>query len=192
MIRTAALTALALVFTPAAAQAQNLFQASSWPNVAGDLKASRIGDVLTIVVYQSTEARNAAQNSAARGWSADGDLNTDLLTQNGEIGINSDYLGRGEVRRSESFVTQISVTVRDILPNGDLVIAGEQLMKVNGEETRIAVRGRVRPYDISHDNQILSTRIADAEISYDGQGFVSRNANPGLLNWLFNLLGLSG
>src|SRR5690349_7212997 len=91
--RTAVLTVLALVFAPAAAQAQNLFQASSWPNVAGDLKASRIGDVLTVVVYQSTEARNAAQNSAARGWSADGDLNTDILTQNGEIGINSDYLG---------------------------------------------------------------------------------------------------
>lgn len=174
------------------ATAKDLFQSGSWVNIAGDRKASVIGDVLTVVVYQNAEARNAAQNSAKRGRSANGELNTDLLNQNGEIGLNGEYLGRGEVRRSESFVTQISVTVTDILPNGDLVVAGEQLMRVNGEKTRIAVRGRVRPVDITRDNQILSTRIADAEINYDGDGFVSRNSDPGLLGWLFNLLGLSG
>jgi flagellar L-ring protein precursor FlgH len=65
-------------------------------------------------------------------------------------------------------------------------------MNVNGEETTIRVRGRVRPADISRGNQVLSTRIADAQIDYDGRGFVSRNARPGLVHRLFSLLGLAG
>ena len=63
---------------------------------------------------------------------------------------------------------------------------------MNGEQTHIAVRGRVRPQDIDRDNRVISTRVADAEINYDGEGFVSRNADPGLVGWLFSLLGFAG
>jgi flagellar L-ring protein precursor FlgH len=183
----------ALVSGSAMAQTDNnLFRDSSWANVAGDQKASRIGDALTVIVYQNAESRNAAQNAAQRRRGISGELNTDVLTQNGELSLNGDYLGRGETRRSESFVTQISVVIEDRLPNGDLIIAGEQLMHVNGEKTRIAVRGRIRPTDISPDNYIFSTHIADAQINYEGEGFVSRNTDGGLFGWLFNLLGFSG
>ena len=190
--RLVAITCLAALAVPSSASADDLFKKNGWGNIAGDRKASRIGDVLTVVVYQNAEARNAAQNSAQRKRSADGQLNTDVKSQNGEISLNGDYLGRGEVRRSESFVTQISVTVEDVLPNGDLRIAGEQYMRVNGEKTKIAVRGQVRSSDITRDNHVVSTRIANAEINYDGEGFVSRNSNSGPLGWLFNVLGLSG
>jgi len=54
----------------------------------------------------------------------------------------------------------------------------------------IGVRGRIRPYDISAENAVLSSRIADAQIDYDGKGFVSRSAKPGLLNRIFSFLGL--
>lgn len=174
------------------AYAEDLFKKAQTAHVAGDLKASAIGDILTIVVYQSAEARNAAQNSAQKSRTANGALNTDALQQNGEIGLTGEYVGRGEVRRSESLITQISVSVVDVLPNGDLLIAGEQVMRVNGEKTHIAVRGRVRPQDIDRDNRVISTRVADAEIDYDGEGFVSRNTDPGLFGWLFSLLGLAG
>jgi len=190
--RLIAIACLAALAVPSSANADDLFKKNGWGNIAGDRKASRIGDVLTVVVYQNAEARNAAQNSAQRKRSADGQLNTDVKSQNGEISLNGDYLGRGEVRRSESFVTQISVTVEDVLPNGDLRIAGEQYMRVNGEKTKIAVRGQVRSSDITRDNHVVSTRIANAEINYDGEGFVSRNSNSGPLGWLFNVLGLSG
>jgi flagellar L-ring protein precursor FlgH len=108
------------------------------------------------------------------------------------MALDGAYAGQGEVRRSESFVTQISVAIEDVLPNGDFRIAGEQNMEINGEETTVRIRGRVRPIDISAGNQILSSRIADAEISYDGSGFVSRNARPGLIQHVFGWLGLGG
>lgn len=96
------------------------------------------------------------------------------------------------MRRSESFITQISVTIEEVLGNGDYRIAGEQTMHVNGERTVVRLRGRVRPSDITNTNQVLSTRVAEAEISYDGRGFVSRNAKPGIIHRIFSFLGLGG
>lgn len=190
-IMTAALV-IGLVSAVSDASAEDLFKKSRWASVASDQKASEVGDVLTVVVYQTAEARDAAQNSSQRARKVTGELNTDVLQQNGQFGLNGEYVGKGETRRSQSFVTQISVSVQEVLPNGDLIVAGEQVMRVNGERTHIAIRGRVRAADINRDNQVISTRIADAEIDYDGEGFVTRNSDSGLLGWLFGLLGLSG
>ncbi len=85
---------------------------------------------------------------------------------------------------------QLSVTVREVLANGDYLIEGEQRLDVNGERTLIRVRGRIRTADIRGDNSVLSGRIADAQINYDGKGYVSRSARPGLVNRIFSLLGL--
>lgn len=177
---------------PASALAENLFHDSQWANVASDQKARRVGDLLTVVVYQNTEARNGAENVGRRRHGVDGSLRGGSVNESAALSLDSHYSGEGEVRRSASFVTQISVVVAEVLANGDLGVAGEQRMSVNGEETLVRVRGRVRPADITSGNQVLSTRIADAQISYDGHGFVSRNARPGLIHALFNLLGLAG
>ena len=90
----------------------------------------------------------------------------------------------------KKLVAQITVVVTDILPNGDFLVLGEQLMRVNGENTRIAVRGRVRRADITSQNTVMSSRLGDAQISYDGHGFVSRSAKPGIVNRVFSFLGL--
>lgn len=174
------------------ATADDLFKNKQWAGVATDRRSSQVGDILTIVVYQSAEARNAAENASRRERSVSGRMSTDVKTQEGEVSLGGDYSGRGEVRRSESFATQISVTIREVHPNGDYGVAGEQTMSVNGETTRISVRGRVRPVDIGSDNRVISSRIADAEINYNGEGFVSRNSQSGPLDWIFNLLGFSG
>lgn len=174
------------------AAADDLFSNSRWPYLASDRSAARVGDVLTIVVYQAAEARNSAQNGARKQFSLSGAVRGGALRESGEAALAGGYNGSGEVRREESFTTQVSVTVTDILANGDLKIAGEQDMFVNGEKTRVAVRGRVRPVDIGADNRVLSSRIADAEISYNGHGFVSRNARPGFVQRLFGLLGFGG
>lgn len=174
-----------------AARAEDLFN-QRWSAVASDNRAMQLGDVLTVVVYQSAEARNAAANSSRTRRSFEGSIGAGSSDEEARLALDGAYSGQGEVRRSESFVTQISVTVQEILPNGDLRIDGQQHMLVNGEETTVRVRGRVRPLDITGGNQILSTRIADAEISYDGEGFVSRNARPGLLHRIFSFLGLGG
>ncbi len=173
------------------AHAEDLFN-REWASVANDQRAVRVGDVLTVVVYQNAEARNAAANTSRKRRSFEGALTSGSIDESAELSLDGAYAGQGEVRRSESFVTQISVTVQEALANGDLLVGGEQHMLVNGEETTVRVRGRVRPADITGDNQVLSTRIADAEISYDGEGFVSRNARPGLVHRILSFLGLGG
>jgi flagellar L-ring protein precursor FlgH len=186
------LSAAASLGAPSVAIADNLFHNQPWAHVASDQRATQVGDIITVVVYQNAEARNGAQNTARRTSSIDGSIRGDSTNEAGELSLNGAYSGQGQVSRSESFITQISVTIESILPNGDFTIGGQQMMHVNGEDTLIRVRGRVRPTDINGDNRVLSTRIADAQINYDGRGFVSRNARPGLIHRLFGLLGLSG
>ena len=186
---TAACLALCALTSLGSAGADNLFRNAQKANVASDLKSREPGDILTVIVVQRAESRNVEANSLRRDRSISGSLSSDALMQAGELGLQSDFSGQGETRRSESFVTQISVSVESVELNGDLVVSGEQRMRVNGEDTLIRVRGRVRQQDISSDNQVLSTRLADAEIDYDGKGFVSRSARSGPIGWLFGWLG---
>lgn len=192
MTKSAFVASIVLLTASAQASADDLFHAQSWANVAADQRASQVGDVITVVVYQNAEARNGAQNTARRASSVDGAVQGGSTNETGSLSLNGAYSGQGQVSRSESFTTQISVTIQSIYPNGDFQVGGQQMMHVNGEDTLIRVRGRVRPLDISGDNRVLSTRIADAQINYDGRGFVSRNSRPGLIHRLFGLLGLSG
>jgi flagellar basal body L-ring protein FlgH len=175
----------ALVLPP-----QNLFHDGNWPALATDRRASARGDVLTIVVHQVAESSNVTQRARRRATDAGGSLRVGGVDEDARISVGGGFSGRGEVRRSERLLTQLSVTIDDILPNGDLMVLGRQQVRVNGERTDIAVRGRVRPADIAADNSVLSTRIAGAEIDYDGKGFVTRGSGPGLVDRLFGLLGL--
>jgi flagellar L-ring protein precursor FlgH len=73
---------------------------------------------------------------------------------------------------------------------GDLLVSGRQSLKINGEEQRIVLSGLVRKVDIADDNTVLSSRIADARIEFDGRGFVANQSKPGWLARFFTLLGL--
>jgi len=179
---------LALAAVPA--KAENLYDRSNWSALSSDRRAAAAGDALTIVIFQAAEASNSAQNASRRSTNIGGSISAGSLDERAELDFGGAYTGRGEVRRSERLIAQITATVESVLPNGDLVVVGEQWMRVNGERTRIAVRGRVRTADITSENSVLSSRIADAQIDYDGRGFVSRSARPGLINRIFSFLGL--
>jgi flagellar L-ring protein precursor FlgH len=181
---------LLVLATPVAASADNLYRRGSWPAMSADRRASIEGDALTVVIFQAAEASNSAQNASRKKTDLGGSFNAGSIDESAELEFGGGYSGRGEVRRSERLVAQLTVVVEQVLPNGDFLIVGEQWMRVNGETTKIGVRGRVREADITSQNTILSSRIADAQISYDGRGFVSRSAKPGLVNRLFNFLGL--
>lgn len=175
----------------AAAHAENLYRNGSWPALSSDRRAAAVGDPLTVAIFQAAEAMNSTQTSTRRNTDVSAGIGVSTVRENGEISFGGGFAGRGEVRRSERVVAQITVVVREVLANGDLVVSGEQWLHVNGERTRIGVRGRVRTADISSDNVILSSRIADAQIDYNGRGFVSRSARPGLITRVFRFLGLS-
>jgi flagellar L-ring protein precursor FlgH len=190
-LRLFALTAAALAVAPRLALADDLYRRDGWAAMSTDRRATSVGDALTVLIFQASESVNSAQTSTRRGTDLGGGVRAGSLNENAELSFGGGFTGRGETRRSERFAAQITVTVREVLPNGDLVVGGEQLLLVNGERTRIGVRGRVRAADISAENVVPSSRIADAQIDYGGRGFVSRSARPGLINRIFRFLGLS-
>jgi flagellar L-ring protein FlgH len=183
-----AATVVLLAATPAAAQ--DLFGGGNWSSMAADRRATSVGDTITVIVAQAAESSNSTQNSSRKATDIAGGLRAGSIDESGQLSFGGGYAGRGEVRRSERLLAQLSVTIEEVLPNGDYRIQGRQRMHVNGEDTVIAVRGRIRSADIRGDNSVLSSRIADAEIDYDGKGFVSRSAKPGLINRIFSFLGL--
>lgn len=180
------LALLALIAAPA----DDLYRRGGWGALAADQRAGQLGDAVTIVVYQSADASNSAQNSTRRATDVAASLDAGPIDEGGRASLGGGFTGRGEARRSERLVTRLSAVVTDVLPNGDLVVTGRQRMAINGERTEVGVRGRVRVADIGADNTVLSSRIADAEIDYGGRGFVSRSSKPGLINRVFSFLGL--
>lgn len=181
---------LVLFAWAAPAAADDLWRGKGFVGMAADRRASLPGDILTVLVFQAAEAINSAQTSTRRNTELGGSIGVGSIDESLDLEFGRNSVGRGEARRAERLVTQLSVNVLDVLPNGDLVVQGAQWMRVNGETSRIGVRGRVREADISADNTVLSSRIADAQIDYNGRGFVSRSARPGLINRIFSFLGL--
>ncbi len=184
----ASIAALASLSSPALAE--NLYRGSNWSSMSSDRRATQVGDVLTVVIFQTAQSSTAAQNNSRKATDVGGSISGGHLSESGQLSFGGGYNGHGEYTRSEKLIAQITLNVLDVLPNGDLVIGGEQWLRVNGERTRIGVRGRIRSADIGPDNSVLSNRIADAQIDYDGRGFVSRSAKPGLINRIFSFLGL--
>lgn len=174
-----------------ALQADNLYKGGNWPAVATDEKASQIGDLVTVVIYEVASASNRVSTRTNKKTDIGGGLNAGGIDEEANLGFGGSYSGSGEVSRTEQFVARMTVKVMDVMPNGDFMIEGLQKLLINGENRNIVVRGRIRRTDIDSDNNIPSSRIADAQISYDGKGFVSRSAKPGLVNRIFSFLGFS-
>ena len=147
--------------------------------------------MLTIFISQSSRAATTAQQSSRKRSDLRGGVAVAGVNETADLSLGGGYTGTGEARRSDQLVATITVGVTEVLPNGDLVVSGRHNLLVNGERTLIAVRGQVRVADILSGNTVPSSRIAQAAIDYDGQGFVSRSAKPGLVNRILSFLGLA-
>ncbi len=184
--------AIAASLLGGAAPAADLYQPNNWSNLAVDRVARGIGDSITILIFENAVATNATGNGASRRSRHGGRVGFGRsFDQTAQLTLDNGFEGDSQTRRSGQMVAQISAVVDAVLPNGDLRISGTQILHINSERTTIAVRGRVRREDITTENSVLSSRLAEAEINYDGRGFVSRGAKPGIITRLFALLGLS-
>jgi flagellar L-ring protein precursor FlgH len=159
-----------------------------------DYKARRVGDLLTVVLAEQTNARKSANASTSRDAAAqllDPTLFGRPVTRNGVPILNTDvngkqsFNGEGSAEQSNELEGSIAVTVAEVLPNGNLVVQGEKWMKINQGQEYIRLRGIVRPVDIGPNNSVLSTQVADAELAYGGTGTVARSSTPGWLSRFF-------
>lgn len=172
-------------------RADNLFGAGNWPALASDRKASRVGDILTLLVVENSQASNSVTKGSRKRNGLDASVTSTLgVAENVGGTLGGQYEGQGSNGRTDKMFARLSVTVVEVFPNGDMRVAGLQRLKINGETTSINVSGRVRSDDITPDNSVLSWRLADAVIDYDGKGFATRSAKPGVVGKIFSWLGL--
>lgn len=157
-----------------------------------DRKAHRAGDMLTVVVTEAASASASARTSADKQESVFGQINQpDESPWNIDLAFGNDFEGGGQIQRTGRLLAKLAVIVQGVDAYGNLSIVGEQQIRVNNEEQRIALSGVVRPEDIGPDNTIASWRIANARIDFKGEGVLARKQSPGLMTKLFDLFGLN-
>lgn len=180
-----------LICATTPAYADDLFKPDNWSALAADRKASQIGDILTLLVVENNQASNSVTKGSRKRNAIDVGVDTSFdFKENVSGALGGSYEGQGNNGRSDRMVARLSVTVIDVYPNGDMRVSGVQRLKINGETTMISINGRVRPEDVTSENSVQSWRLADAVIDYDGKGFATRSAKPGVLTKIFNWLGL--
>ncbi len=168
--------------------AQSLYDEASFRPLTSDNKAFRVGDILTVQVFENSSASTTSDTDTRRKNNLGLDLSRDgnHLKQLG-VSVNGDFDGGGRTQRANRLLATISVTVRQIEKNGDLQVSGEQILAVNEEAQKVKLEGRVRPVDISEANIVLSTRLADAHITYVGEGELTERQKRGwwrkVLDW---------
>jgi flagellar L-ring protein precursor FlgH len=182
---------------PAIKTEGSLFSEDSRPNFFSDMKAQRVGDIITINIVETSRANNTANTSTRRsnnvdasidslfGLEAPGKLPTPLgmnLAAGVAGGYSSQFSGTGSTSRNENITAKISARIVQVLPNDNLVIRGSQEIMVNNEKQYITIQGVVRPADVATDNSVLSTYLADARIEYTGQGDLTNKQREGWLS----------
>ena len=160
-----------------------------------DIRAKRVGDIIMVQLAEQTAAQKTANTNITK--SSANKITDPILagaTRNPgggddtlEFDLSSDheFSGSGGSNQSNSLTGAIAVTVAAVLPNGNLVVEGEKWVKINRGKEYIRLRGLVRPTDVSLDNVVMSSRVANAEIYYGGKGEVARSNAPGWLSRIF-------
>lgn len=180
----------------------SIWQASSG-SLAEDGKARRVGDIVTIIITETASASKEASTATGRSTSLSAGIPAFMGLEGAGILLNnlggkeanlsklieasnsSKFDGSGSTSRTETLNATITAKVVDILPNGNLNIEGRRNVKVNNEDQIVTIKGTIRPRDITAENTINSVYVADAQISYSGEGIISDRQKPG---WLMNVI----
>lgn len=171
----------------------------------GDQRAKRIGDILTVTIDIEDEA--SVQNNTTRSRANTESLNTPALL--GYENLIARYLpnevtpdptnlfaidsavnnsGSGQIDREDEIEVTVAAVITQVLPNGNLVIEGRQEVRVNFEVREIVVAGIIRPEDITSDNSVPHTRIAEARIAYGGRGQITDVQQPRIGSQVMDIL----
>ncbi len=164
-----------------------------------DMRARHVGDVVTVRIAESPSGKLNATTNTSRNSSIEAGI-TDFLgymksldaknsnfdrTSMFKANINPQFDGQGKITRDGEVTAYVAARVIKVSPNGNLYIKGKREIRVNNETQYITISGIIRPDDISQDNEISSTYIADARIEYSGTGVIAAKQRPG---WLAQII----
>lgn len=156
-----------------------------------DRRARSVGDILTVIVVESA----VSSHRASTDWSKGVDLSSDkglgpLLESLPQFGFsgNQSSQATGSTSRSSNLAAKITVRVTKVFPNGNMEIEGTREVQTNKEKQTIVLTGAIRQDDVSPDNTVLSTYIADAKITHTGTGAIGSRMKEGIITRLFRIL----
>ena len=167
-----------------------------------DLRAMRVGDLLTVVISEKHQGSKSADTSAERESTVNNSLSGDTIgipklrlgaaVANGfsvNASAQSKFGGKGSTSRADTLTGTMTVMVTEVMPTGDLRVEGSREVTVNSEKQTMTLTGLVRRVDVNTKNQVASSAIADARIEYTGLGVVNDVQRPGwfvrILDWVY-------
>ncbi|TDX59184.1 flagellar basal body L-ring protein FlgH [Orenia marismortui] len=172
----------------------NVQSASLWNNsksIYSDRSAHQIGDLITIIIEETTSASQQASTDASQSSQVSVGAGSGILDFIKAFGVNEsdNNSATGVTSRSGNLSSKVTVEIVDILENGNFKIQGNKEITVNDEQQRVNLTGVIRPEDITAENTVDSTYVANVKINYHGEGSVGDKQKPGIisriLNWLF-------
>lgn len=165
-----------------------VFNADAVP-LTSDSRAFRVGDVVTVILQETTQASKRAGTSFNKGSSVAvaplGLLGKSLPKTAIDINANRSFAGDATSTQQNALSGALTVIVQEVLPNGLLRVAGEKSLTLNQGEEFVRLRGFLRAADIDADNQVSSLRVANARIGYSAQGALAEANTPGWLTRFF-------
>ena len=173
----------------------SIYQGQTSSYIFEDIKARNVGDILTIILLEKTAATKKATTTTKKENTTDFGVPSIMggpVTLNGrnllstDIESSQEFTGEGESEQSNALNGTITVTIANVFPNGNLFVRGQKRMLLNQGEEYIQISGIVRPQDIKTNNTVASTALADARITYSGQGSVADANKMGWLARFFN------
>lgn len=167
----------------------SIYNAATAFDLYGDGRAYRVGDIITVALEESTQSSKSTSTSVEKTNSTNVGVGSVLGNNLSVFGnplsssLDSDnsFDGSGSSDMSNSLSGNITVTVHQVLPNGNLLVRGEKWLTLNQGDEYIRISGLVRPQDIDEANIVASTKLADARITYSGTGSVSES---NVMGWL--------
>ena len=172
-----------------------IYQQGQQIELFADLKARRVGDVLTIRLTETTSASKSAVTKTAKTTTVNNTGPTVFgrtVTASGvpifttSLAGADAFDGEGSSTQANSLAGSLTVTVMEVQSNGNLVVQGDKTLKLNQGDEFVHVSGVVRRADIATDNTVTSDKVADAHISYSGKGVINSSNSMGWLARFFN------
>lgn len=179
----------------------SIYQAGQEISLFQDAKARRVGDIITVVLVEQTSASKKANTNTSKKQDVAMDNPTILgaplsftlpgfagrkFTLGTDVKAARDFAGTGDSTQSNNLAGNVTVTVAEVLSNGNLILRGEKRLTINQGDEYIRFSGVVRPADIGPDNTVLSTLVADAKIGYTGDGTLDDANSTGWLASFFS------
>ncbi len=167
----------------------SLFDETSYRALIADRVAYLPGDVLTVIVIETSNAQTSADLASGKAIKTALEAGYDHKKYEVDFGLKGDGRSAAKTGRNGKIKAALTVRIKAIQPNRSYLVEGLQRIRINGEQQTILLSGIVRPEDITPQNTVLSTRLADAQITYTGDGSVS---NSQRYNHLYKILSFMG